>query len=64
VLCSDGFWNYTTDTDDVAALVHAVPGDADAETVARCLVQFALDGGGMDNITVAVARLATLSNGV
>jgi serine/threonine protein phosphatase PrpC len=64
VLCSDGFWNYTTDTDDVAALVHAVPGDADAETVARCLVQFALDEGGMDNITVAVARLATLSNRV
>jgi PPM family protein phosphatase len=64
VLCSDGFWNYTADEDAVAALVHSTPADADAETVARSLVEFALDAGGMDNVTVAVARLALNSNGV
>jgi serine/threonine protein phosphatase PrpC len=57
VLCSDGFWNYAADTDAVAALVRSAPADADAEVVARSLVQFALDGGGIDNVTVAVARL-------
>jgi len=64
LLCSDGFWNYTADTDAVAALVRSAPANADAETVARLLVQFALDNGGMDNVTVAVARLASMSNGV
>jgi PPM family protein phosphatase len=64
VLCSDGFWNYTADAEAVAALVRCAPADADAEAVARSLVQFALDSGGMDNVTVAVARLASLSNGV
>jgi serine/threonine protein phosphatase PrpC len=57
MLCSDGFWNYAADTDAVAALVRSAPADADAEAVARSLVQFALDGGGIDNVTVAVARV-------
>ena len=60
----DGFWNYTADAEAVAALVRSAPADADAEAVARSLVQFALDSGGMDSVTVAVARLASLSNGV
>jgi serine/threonine protein phosphatase PrpC len=64
VLCSDGFWNYTADDDAVAGLVRSLPAGADAETVARSLVKYALDAGGMDNVTVAVARLALHSNGV
>jgi serine/threonine protein phosphatase PrpC len=64
VLCSDGFWNYMADDDAVAVLVRSLSASADAETVARSLVQFALDAGGMDNVTVAVARLALISNGV
>ena len=64
LLCSDGFWNYAADDASVTALVRSLPADADAETLARSLVQCALDGGGMDNVTVAVARLAPTSNGV
>jgi PPM family protein phosphatase len=64
VLCSDGFWNYAADEYKVAELVRSTPAGADAETVARTLVTFALDAGGMDNVTVAIARLASHSNGV
>jgi serine/threonine protein phosphatase PrpC len=63
VLCSDGFWNYTADEDAVAAVVRSGPTGADAQTIARTLVQFALDAGGIDNVTVAVARVASNSNG-
>jgi serine/threonine protein phosphatase PrpC len=65
MLCSDGLWNYAADEAAMAALMALVPAAADAETVARALVQFALDKGGVDNVTVAVARLSSLSpNGV
>ncbi|WP_101952503.1 PP2C family serine/threonine-protein phosphatase [Mycobacterium sp. 3519A] len=50
LLCSDGLWNYLPDPADIARFCNAAdPGDA-----ARALTQFALDGGGQDNITVAV----------
>src|SRR5438270_117618 len=58
--CPDGFWNYATDADAVALRVRSAPADADAESVAKLLVQFALDGGGVDNVTVAVVHLPTL----
>jgi serine/threonine protein phosphatase PrpC len=63
VLCSDGFWNYAADEHTLAGLVHSAPAGADAETVSRTLVKFALDAGGMDNVTVAIARVAAHSNG-
>jgi serine/threonine protein phosphatase PrpC len=60
LVCSDGFWNYASDADAVAARVRAAPADADAESVAKFLVQFALDGGGIDNVTVAVVHLPSM----
>lgn len=64
VVCSDGLWNYLPDPDALAAAVAAGPpsaaGDVDRPlTVARHLVQVALDAGGSDNITVAVATVGT-----
>jgi serine/threonine protein phosphatase PrpC len=54
LLCSDGLWNYAPEPERLAAL--AMP-DAltDPAGAAAALVQFALDAGGMDNITVALA---------
>jgi serine/threonine protein phosphatase PrpC len=59
VLCTDGLWNYAPVTKDFAELVHAsaTPGK-DALGRARELVQFALDRGGHDNITVALLEIA------
>ena len=56
VLCTDGLWNYA---DAPAALLRACPGwqGMDATTLCRTLVDFALIGGGHDNITVAAVRL-------
>jgi serine/threonine protein phosphatase PrpC len=53
LLCSDGLWNYAPDAGELAAL--ALPGAmADPLGTARALVRFAIDAGGMDNITVAL----------
>lgn len=53
VLCTDGLWNYTPTAPALAAAVHAViePG---ADGLAHALVEFALDQGGFDNVSVAV----------
>ncbi|MGA5702300.1 PP2C family serine/threonine-protein phosphatase [Peterkaempfera bronchialis] len=53
LVCTDGLWNYA---EAATALADAVPADARTEplSAARDLVQFALAGGGHDNITVAV----------
>ncbi|GLF93654.1 serine/threonine-protein phosphatase [Streptomyces yaizuensis] len=53
VVCTDGLWNYA---EDVTEMARAVPPDAAARPLhsARLLVGHALDGGGHDNITVAV----------
>jgi serine/threonine protein phosphatase PrpC len=54
MLCSDGLWNYAPDAGTLAGL--AMPGAlADPLAAAGGLVRFALDAGGMDNITVALA---------
>ncbi|WP_019931347.1 serine/threonine-protein phosphatase [Nocardia sp. BMG111209] len=50
LLCSDGLWNYLPGADDLANLVAATAPDA----AANALVDFALAGGGSDNITVAL----------
>jgi len=60
ILCSDGLWNYLADPESLVTLVRATPPEADAEVIATSLVQYALDAGGVDNVTVAVARLPQL----
>lgn len=56
ILCSDGFWNYAPLPDEVAKLVRQVPAH-NAFKIAKHLVNFAIVGGGHDNITVAVLSL-------
>lgn len=53
VVCTDGLWNYA---ESAAELASVVPEDARTRplTCARTLVGVAIDGGGHDNITVAV----------
>ncbi len=54
LLCSDGLWNYAPEPERLSAL--AMPGAlTDPAGAATALVRFALDAGGMDNITVALA---------
>ncbi|MBV9795848.1 MAG: protein phosphatase 2C domain-containing protein [Actinobacteria bacterium] len=54
LLCSDGLWNYAPEPERLSAL--AMPAAlTDPAGAATALVQFALDAGGMDNITVALA---------
>ena len=63
--CSDGFWNYASTAAEVAAQVHAAVAEhgGDPEDLALALVGWAIDQGGHDNITVAVARLGSLPLG-
>ncbi|WP_200259493.1 protein phosphatase 2C domain-containing protein [Streptomyces sp. HSG2] len=53
VVCTDGLWNYAETAGEMAAIV---PHDAAERPLhaARVLVGHALDGGGHDNVTVAV----------
>ncbi|WP_432816196.1 protein phosphatase 2C domain-containing protein [Streptomyces vilmorinianum] len=53
VVCTDGLWNYAEGADDMARVV---PADAAGRLLhgAQVLVGHALDGGGHDNVTVAL----------
>ena len=53
LLCSDGLWNYLPDAADIAQFCTGL----DTAAAARALVQYALDAGGQDNITVAVVPI-------
>ncbi|MFI8321020.1 PP2C family protein-serine/threonine phosphatase [Streptomyces sp. NPDC085529] len=57
VVCTDGLWNYAEAAESMA---RAVPADAAVRPLhaARVLVGHALDGGGHDNITVALTPFA------
>jgi serine/threonine protein phosphatase PrpC len=56
LICSDGLWNYLPEADDLAAL--ALPGAlTDPVGSAGTLLKFALDAGGMDNITVVLVPI-------
>ncbi|MFI5616694.1 protein phosphatase 2C domain-containing protein [Streptomyces sp. NPDC051567] len=57
VVCTDGLWNYAESAREMAAVL---PADAAARPLhsAQVLVGHALDGGGHDNITVAVVPFA------
>ncbi|MEV7321673.1 PP2C family serine/threonine-protein phosphatase [Streptomyces sp. NPDC093970] len=53
VVCTDGLWNYAESAEEMS---EAVPADAATRPLhaARVLVGHALDGGGHDNVTVAL----------
>ncbi|CAG7626408.1 PP2C family serine/threonine-protein phosphatase [Actinacidiphila bryophytorum] len=53
VVCTDGLWNYA---ESAAEMAEAIPADARVRPLhsARTLLGVALDGGGHDNVTVAV----------
>lgn len=54
LLCSDGLWNYQPEAAKLAEM--ALPGAlTDPLGTARVLVSFALDAGGMDNVTAVLA---------
>jgi serine/threonine protein phosphatase PrpC len=64
LVCSDGLWNYASDgatlagvvADRLAARPADGPGPHDPLVLARELVAWAIEQGGSDNITVALAR--------
>ncbi|MBW8736729.1 MAG: protein phosphatase 2C domain-containing protein [Streptomyces turgidiscabies] len=62
VVCTDGLWNYAEAADEMAEVL---PPDAAARPLhaARVLVGHALDGGGHDNVTVAVVPFPAPSQG-
>ncbi|MBT2368422.1 protein phosphatase 2C domain-containing protein [Streptomyces sp. ISL-10] len=62
VVCTDGLWNYAEGADEMA---RAVPPDAAERPLhsAQVLVGHALDGGGHDNVTVAVLPFAVRGEG-
>lgn len=62
VVCTDGLWNYAESADEMA---EAVPVDAAARPLhaARVLVGHALDGGGHDNVTVALVPFPAVPQG-
>ncbi|MBD0747370.1 PP2C family serine/threonine-protein phosphatase [Streptomyces sp. CBMA152] len=62
VVCTDGLWNYA---EGAAEMAGAVPPDAAERPLhsAQVLVGHALDGGGHDNVTVAVLPFAVPSTG-
>jgi PPM family protein phosphatase len=53
MLCSDGLSDLVEDKDIAAAFA----GEEEPEAITKRLVDMALDAGGLDNITVAVARI-------
>ncbi|GHH32966.1 serine/threonine protein phosphatase PrpC [Streptomyces candidus] len=62
VVCTDGLWNYAEAAQEMA---HVIPPDAAQRPLhsAQVLVGHALDGGGHDNVTVAVLPFPVLPQG-
>ncbi|UYQ62163.1 PP2C family serine/threonine-protein phosphatase [Streptomyces peucetius] len=62
VVCTDGLWNYAEAAEEMA---RAIPADASERPLhsAQMLVGHALDGGGHDNVTVAVLPFAVAPQG-
>ncbi|MDK1345317.1 protein phosphatase 2C domain-containing protein [Streptomyces sp. 378] len=62
VVCTDGLWNYAEAADDMARVV---PLDAAVHPLhsARVLLGHALDGGGHDNVTVALVPFPAVPQG-
>ena len=62
LVCSDGLWNYCSDATDLQRLVHETVERLGADgrnpaALAQALTDFANQAGGIDNITVALARV-------
>jgi serine/threonine protein phosphatase PrpC len=61
LLCSDGLWNYCSEASDLAALVarqsEALDTPVAPGPLATALVAWAVEAGGADNISVALARV-------
>ncbi|WP_411110121.1 PP2C family serine/threonine-protein phosphatase [Streptomyces sp. c-19] len=62
VVCTDGLWNYAEGADDMARVVPADAADRPLHG-AQVLVGHALDGGGHDNITVALVPFTVTPQG-
>ncbi|MCT7356745.1 protein phosphatase 2C domain-containing protein, partial [Streptomyces sp. 15-116A] len=62
VVCTDGLWNYAESAEEMAEVV---PADAAVRPLhsARVLVGHALDGGGHDNVTVALVPFPAAAQG-
>lgn len=65
LVCSDGLWNYCSPADDLARLIGKListndQAPSDPVALADTLVTWAIEQGGKDNITVALARLGEL----
>ncbi|MFE3017517.1 protein phosphatase 2C domain-containing protein [Streptomyces sp. NPDC059256] len=62
VVCTDGLWNYAEAAEDMARVI---PPDASVRPLhsAQVLVGHALDGGGHDNVTVAVVPFTVEPHG-
>jgi serine/threonine protein phosphatase PrpC len=65
LVCSDGLWNYCSDAADLQVLVRETverlgAAGRDPGALAQALTDFANEAGGMDNITVALARVGDL----
>ncbi|MBN0046368.1 protein phosphatase 2C domain-containing protein [Streptomyces actuosus] len=62
LVCTDGLWNYAETAEQMAGVL---PPDADARPLhsAQVLVGHALDGGGHDNVTVAVVPFPAPAQG-
>lgn len=62
VVCTDGLWNYAESAEQLAAVV---PPDARERPLrcARALLEVALEGGGHDNVTVAVLPFPVPASG-
>lgn len=62
LLCSDGLWNYLPDAEGLAA--RSLPSaETDPLGTASELVKFAIEAGGMDNITVVLAPVPLVAGG-
>jgi serine/threonine protein phosphatase PrpC len=58
LLCSDGLWNYCSEAATLGELVDDAREHAAApRELAEALVQWAIEAGGADNISVALARV-------
>jgi serine/threonine protein phosphatase PrpC len=61
LLCSDGLWNYCSEATDLAELVvqqsQGLGDPVPVGSLAAALVAWAVDAGGADNISVALARV-------
>ncbi|WP_200146729.1 MULTISPECIES: PP2C family serine/threonine-protein phosphatase [Streptomyces] len=62
VVCTDGLWNYAEGPEDMARVVPADAADRPLHS-AQVLVGHALDGGGHDNITVALVPFTVTPQG-